>query len=167
MSNEQPRIPRALKVLAEHKNSRLFKTCVRFLGVAAVVTILMLIVVWGDTNRYSQARARGDATSHQPDRLTELYFAGAQSLPISYRLGEPIYLNFTIHNLEQQDILYHYQIVVQGSTQPLTGVARLKNGESKTISTGLVIGQPLPRAKVTVELVDQKQSIHFWVEAQK
>lgn len=47
----------------------------------------------------------------RPDRLTELYFSSHQDLAESYSPGVSHELQFTVHNIEHVETIYHYEIV--------------------------------------------------------
>ena len=106
--------------------------------------------------------------THQPEALTELYFADVRQIPVTFVLGQPLSISFRIHNLENHDVLYRYRIYVGDLIPSGTPVHELivMNGVSTTTTTSLATQDFDQRAKITVELIDQHQTIHFWVEQQ-
>ena len=75
----------------------------------------------------------------RPQSVTELYFTSNQNLPQVIQSGVPQQINFTIHNEENQPILYRYTLVAQsvdnGSTQLLAeGKEQLAHDQTKKVS---------------------------------
>ena len=96
-----------------------------------------------------------------PERFTELYFEDHTLLPKNA-------LNDTV--LEYIELDYPYKVYIEpenGERQILDeGSFYLKHDEYKTIVEGFKILSTDRRVKVTVELIDKKQLIHFWMEAE-
>jgi hypothetical protein len=142
------------------------KSTARALIVISVIGVVLLGVGLYHL-RYS--RLFIDATTHQPERYTELYFSAPAKLPTDIPHSGMLPVAFTVHNVEARNTSYSYQIslltpagqtVVQ-KEQDLN----LKSSESKTLVTQL----PIPaeyrgRGEVQVTLRNLNQSIHFWVE---
>jgi len=106
------------------------------------------------------------ATTVKLETFTELYFEDHLSLPNKVTLFQENNLKFTIHNLENKDMEYPYEVYidVNGEKQMIDKSSVLiKNNEYKTISEASTIIVPIQRAKVVVNLISKNQQIHFWM----
>lgn len=105
--------------------------------------------------------------SKKPERFTELYFTDHLNLPKKIKLGTPYSFEFTIHNLEYQDFTYHYELTAEIDEKKAVlgeGQFLLKHDEIKTLPLDFRIFKSFKRAKITLNLVNKNQPIHFWVE---
>lgn len=105
-----------------------------------------------------------------PERFTELYFEDHTLLPKN-ALNNTVYdFSFTVRNLEYTPMEYPYKVFIEpenGERQILDeGSFYLNHDEYKTIVESFKILSTDRRVKVTVELIDKKQLIHFWMEAE-
>ena len=106
------------------------------------------------------------ATSVKPESFTELYFDDHLSLPNKITLFKENNFKFTIHNLENKDMEYPYEVYIDLNGEKLMidkGSVLIKNNEYKTISEDFTITVPMQRAKVVVNLISKNQQIHFWM----
>ena len=103
------------------------------------------------------------AFSKKPETFTELYFTDHLSLPKQIKQGVPYYFEFTVHNLEYKDFTYVYEVTADTLILE-NGQFSLKHDETKTIPITFRISQPFERTKITVNLVNKNQPIHFWIE---
>ena len=106
------------------------------------------------------------ATTKIPETFTELYFEDHLSLPKEITLFKENNFKFTIHNLENKDMLYPYEVYidVNGEKQSIDKSSVLiKNNEYKTITQTFTITTSIQRAKIVVNLIDKNQQIHFWM----
>ncbi len=107
------------------------------------------------------------ATTVKPETFTELYFEDHLSLPNKVTLFKKNNFKFTIHNLENKDMEYKYEIYVdvkKGKKRMIDkGSVLIKNNEYKTISEEFTIRIPIRRVKVAVNLISKSQQIHFWM----
>ncbi len=107
------------------------------------------------------------ATTRKPETFTELYFEDHLSLPDKVTLFKENNFNFTIHNLENKDMEYKYEIYVDITKEKKQmidkGSVLIKNNEYKTISEEFTITVPIQRVKVAVNLISKSQQIHFWM----
>jgi len=106
------------------------------------------------------------ATTVKPETFTELYFEKHLSLPNKVTLFKENNFNFTIHNLENKDMEYPYEVYidVNGEKQMINKSSVLiKNNEYKIISEDFTITIPMQRVKVVVNLINKNQQIHFWM----
>ena len=75
-------------------------------------------------------------------------------------------IQFTIHNLENKDMEYPYEVYidVNGEKQMIDKSSVLiKNNEYETILEDFTITVPMQRVKVVVNLISKSQQIHFWM----
>lgn len=105
-----------------------------------------------------------------PERFTELYFEDHALLPKSASKDTVYDFRFTTHNLEYIDTGYNYAVFIEpenGEKQLLDkGSFTLRHDEYRTVTESFKIINPAKRLKITVELIDKKQTIHFWMEAE-
>ena len=106
------------------------------------------------------------ATTKKPETFTELYFEDHLSLPKEITLFKENNFKFTIHNLENKDMEYPYEVYmdINGEKQSINKSSVLiKNNEYKTITQTFIITTQIQRAKIVVNLIDKNQPIHFWM----
>ena len=109
------------------------------------------------------------ATTKKPETFTELYFEDHLNLPGKIEIGKEQSFKFTIHNLEYQELTYKYETKTVDDKEEITlssGSVTLSHNEYKTINESYMIATASGRTKVQVTLVDQNQSIDFWMEEQ-
>jgi len=106
------------------------------------------------------------ATTRKPETFTELYFEDHLSLPDKVTLFKENNFKFTIHNLENKDMEYQYEVYIdldRGKQMIDKSSVLIKNNEYKTISEEFTIPIPIQRIKVAVNLINKNQQIHFWM----
>ena len=106
------------------------------------------------------------ATTVKPETFTELYFENHLSLPKEVKLFKENNFKFTIHNLENKDMEYPYEVYIEinGEKQMIDkDTVSIKNNEFKTITENFTITTPTKRAKVVVNLTSKNQQIDFWM----
>src|SRR5277367_5266167 len=80
----------------------------------AIVLIIAAIVV--GVYHVRNTKAFVDATTHQPERYTELYFSSPTSIPVNVVSGKQLPVSFTIHNVEARNMSYTYDVSFMTST---------------------------------------------------
>lgn len=108
------------------------------------------------------------ATTAKPETFTELYFEDHNNLPHIIKQYWEYSFTFTVHNLENKDSNYPYEVYLQRDSQKTlieTGELNINKDDRKSVN---VIFGPLQnsKAKIVVELLNRNQSISFWMEAQ-
>jgi hypothetical protein len=106
------------------------------------------------------------ATTKIPETFTELYFGDHLSLPKEITLFKENNFKFTIHNLENKDMEYPYEVYidVNGEKQLIDkSSVSIKNNEYVTITENFIITTVMQRAKVVINLIDKDQQLHFWM----
>ena len=106
------------------------------------------------------------ATTVKPESFTELYFEDHLSLPSEVTLFKENHFKFTIHNLENKDMEYPYEVYIEENEKKQSIDKRhvlIKDNESKKIPVNFTITMPMQRAKVVVNLINKNQQIHFWM----
>ncbi|HSW81073.1 MAG TPA: hypothetical protein VLG40_01635 [Candidatus Saccharimonas sp.] len=110
------------------------------------------------------------ATTRQPERLTELFFADPTHIPSKVVEDQQLTVSFVIHNLEAQNKTYPYKITftdTHGAVTPLIdGSVTLANTAARTVTKQITVPSGDGRGEISVELPTKQQSIHFWVERQ-
>ncbi len=97
----------------------------------------------------------------------ELYFEDHLSLPNKIVLFKENSFEFTIHNLENKDMEYPYEVYIDidGEKQIIcTDSILIKDNEYETIAVDFTITIPIKRSKVVVNLIDENEQIYFWIE---
>lgn len=104
-----------------------------------------------------------------PEKVAELYFADHTRLPTNYSPGEIASFAFSVSAATATD--YRYEVVQEdaagGATSILkSGSLTLPDNQSHTEKITIRYVDAGPRSKITVRLLDQNQSIHYWAERQ-
>lgn len=109
-----------------------------------------------------------DATSHQPERYTELYFSDPTALPSNVVHGTRLPVGFMVHNVEARTTAYTAQVsLVTTAGKTLNENKQsfaLPANASESFTSDVTVPDDLGRAEVQVLLPSLKQSIHFWVQ---
>lgn len=106
------------------------------------------------------------AANPKPEIFTELYFENHLSLPSKINLYKENNFKFTIHNLENRDMEYPYEVYIDidGKKQIIDKSSVLiKNNEYKTITVNFIVTIPMQKFKVVVNLSNKNQQIDFWM----
>lgn len=107
------------------------------------------------------------ATTVKPEGFTELYFENHLSLPnkiINDKVNE---FKFTLHNLENIDMEYPFDVTVDadGEKEVITeSSVFVKKDAYVTISQNFKIANGVTSARVVVYLIRKNQQIDFWME---
>jgi hypothetical protein len=107
------------------------------------------------------------ATTVKPETFTELYFENHRSLPSKITYNEDNKFKFTIHNLENKDMNYPYEVYINlnGEKQIIEkSSVFIKSGKYKTIDEDFTISLPTARVEVIANLINKNQQIDFWIE---
>jgi len=103
----------------------------------------------------------------KPEPLTELYFENHLDLPEKVNAMEKNSFSFTIHNLENEDMEYSYNVYfdINGEKKIIkSGTVSLKNDEYGKTDVEYTVPLTSERVKVVVDLADMDQEISFWIE---
>ena len=106
------------------------------------------------------------ATTVRPETFTELYVDDHLELPSIVKTNQPYYFEFTIHNLENKDMNYSYEVYLQSTKIKLPidqKTVTIKNGRSKTIREGFQVNAPITKSKIVVKLLNKNQEVDFWI----
>ena len=104
----------------------------RLLSAGIAVELVAIIYIFLISNA-SIANAITLATTHQPERVTELYFTDYQSIPKKVAAGTTNLVSFTVVNHESRPVNYHYEawITINGQASMLTsGTVSLKDAQN-------------------------------------
>ncbi len=152
--------------MPEIKRTNKLQKIYLFLGVAFIIFAAFKIVQNSSQYHKATAEAITNASSHQPERLTELYFVKPPILPVVYTSNKPINFTFALHNLEQRDMHYGYTVSVGDglNTQVLVNhTVSVKKAIVQLIPLKLAIPLTSTRVLVSVNITGTNQSIDFWV----
>lgn len=106
------------------------------------------------------------ATSIQPEKFTELYFENHLKLPSTIKPNQTITFSFTVHNVEYQTYTYPYDVYIYENGKKIEidkGAFTLPSNGYKTISESYTVTNPFQKARLIVELTNNKQQIFFWI----
>lgn len=102
----------------------------------------------------------------QTQSYTELYMEDHLTLPATVRAATPLNFRFTIHNLENKNMSYSYEVYAQIKGASITidrGIIGLLHNEYKSITEKYVLPPAFAKAKIVVNLIEKKQQITFLV----
>jgi hypothetical protein len=129
----------------------------------AVVCVIACVYLMA-TYRTTIAHAFSLATSHQPERYSELYFTNSTHLPFSVPLGQTKAFDFRIVNHEASKTTYTYLVLLEVdgvSTQIERGTVTLEDGRSADVTVPYTPPRPNISAQITVQLIDRAEQIAF------
>lgn len=137
----------------------------RYYLLGSVILLLLLILLFGWV-RHTQTYIK--ATSHLPETYTELYFSNPNSLPTSTASGV-VPIDFTIHNNEARTMTYTYDIDATSPSGQTALLAEdkvtLKNNQTAKVTNSSNIHSIVGRTEISVVLLGQTETIHYWVES--
>ena len=166
--NAQPRIEillKIIKIMVEKKKIN-YRPIIR-IGLLLLV-VWFIVVGFFQLVKYvpSVKEALILATTVKPETFTELYFEDHLSLPNKVTLFKENNFKFTIHNLENKDMIYIYEVYIDVNREKQMidkNSVLIKNNEYKTITEDFTITVPTQRVKVVINLIGKNQQIHFWM----
>ncbi len=106
------------------------------------------------------------ATTVKPETFTELYFENHLSLPNEIKPNKPYSFKFTLHNLENQNMTYHYEVYLHAGDIKLPidqDTISIKNNQYKTIEETFLVNAPVTKSLIVVNLINKNQQIDFWI----
>ncbi|MHB1276455.1 MAG: hypothetical protein ACYCXQ_02830 [Candidatus Humimicrobiaceae bacterium] len=138
------------------------------LSIVLTLMAVCLVLVFFQIAKYVPSVKEAFFLSAHPkqETFTELYFENHLSLPDKFILSKEYNFKFTIHNLENKDMEYPYEVYIDinGKKQVIDKSSVLiKNNEYKTITINFAIAIPIQRFKVVVDLIKKNQQIDFWM----
>jgi hypothetical protein len=138
------------------------------LSIVLIFAAACLVLVFFQISKYvpSVKEAFFLAAHPKQETLTELYFENHLSLPEKFILSKEYNFKFTIHNLENKDMEYPYEVYIDmgGKKQMIDKSSVLiKNNEYKIIKINFTITIPVERFKIVVGLIKKDQQIDFWM----
>ena len=118
-----------------------------------VIAILILIIaVLAIFNIFAEDKAG----------FTELYFV--DDLPKTINMYEKYHFSFGIHNLENEDMVYNY-VIYFGNKKINQAYISLEHNKTSVINQGFIVKSEIENStKVSVQLLNKDQEIHFWVD---
>lgn len=137
--------------------------------ITIIFVVIVLAIIIAGVYHVRDTTAFVDATTHQPERYSELYFANSNQLPANIVHDKTVPVSFSVHNVEARNTSYPYQVSLisdAGKTIAQTqGNFSLPNNGTKTINSTIQVPNYRGRAEVQVLLTNLHQSIHFWVQS--
>jgi uncharacterized membrane protein len=134
------------------------------------LTIVLVAMLLAGLYKVHSTTAFVDATTHQPERYTELYFTNPTNLPVNVVHGRQLAVAFTVHNLEARSMSYTYDVsFIAANGHVLSqkqGNLNESNDGSKAVTSSVSVPQTYRgKAEVQVALTNlENQSVHFWVQ---
>ena len=108
------------------------------------------------------------ATTVKSETFTELYFENHLNLPSVIKPNQPYYFEFTIHNVESQDMTYPYAVYLQAGDVKIPinqNMVTIKNNQYKTIHEAFSVTAPVTKSEIVVNLLNKNQQIDFWIKS--
>lgn len=109
------------------------------------------------------------ATTVKKEAFTELYFEDHLNLPKQVASSQEYSFQFTLHNLEDKNMKYRYEVYLDIGDEKLfldKGTIFLKNNEYKTTQEIFTKNGSLYKGKIVVNLINKNQQISFWIEGE-
>lgn len=101
------------------------------------------------------------------ESFTELYFTDHLKLPSTMGFNQRISFQFTVHNLENKNMDYPYEVFIVANGQPVRVLDKntlsIRNQSSKTITEAFSSADIATHSAVVVNLPNNNQQIDFWV----
>ena len=136
----------------------------QFAGKCLLLLAFIGLATFGIFHTWSTSMAASPA---QPDTFTELYFDNNVQLPSEIIPNHPYSFQFTLHNLEDRDMEYTYQVYLEVGNNKLIfdkGTVSVKENDYKTIQEKFATASVLPKSEIVVELTNKDQHIDFLIE---
>lgn len=128
--------------------------------IALAILVLILIAYVAIMNRQSVASAFVMATTHQPERFTELYFVDSSLLPSYTPTAKPQHVTFRVTNHEAHPVTYTY-VITQNAVQIARNTITLGDAQNADINFVYSIPTPTTDATLSVSLIDRAEHIVF------
>ena len=112
----------------------------------------------------SSSQAWTLATTHQPERFTELYFSHPQSLPTNVTTGKPVTVVYHITNQEAATTIYRPQVTLteNGHSRLISqAYLVLAAGQGSDLTVTFTTTLPHAQLEFVISLPDQQQTIQF------
>ena len=149
------------------KNKKAKRNLTRKIVIFLLVVCFFVVGIFQLIEYDSVKKAIIFATTMKPQVFTELYFENHLSFPDKITLFKENNFEFTIHNLENEDMEYPYEVYIDtnGEKQIIDmDSVLIKDNEYKTIAVDFTIKVLIQRSKVVVNLINKNQQIYFWIE---
>lgn len=135
-----------------------------FIAKISLAGILIGLAIYGICYAWSVG-----ASKAEPETVTELYFEDYLHLPSKVIPKHRYFFQFTLHNMENKDMEYSYEVyadVGQGKFFTVFdgGTVFVKNNQYKTIQEEFTTTSAFPRSEIVVNVINKHQQIDFWVE---
>jgi hypothetical protein len=107
------------------------------------------------------------ATTVKQETFTELYFENHLNLPTEITPNKVYSFKFTVHNLENEDMTYPYEIYLQAGEIKLPikkSAITVKNNQYITVEEDFLINAPVTKSAIVVNLINKHQQIDFLIE---
>jgi len=153
MTHAQKIIDEVVKEEKENEENTLYNAIIISLVIGIIIVVVTLIV----------ARP-------PPEYFTELYFNNHTLLPKYVSANESYNFSAAIHNLEKGNYVYSIRVKADLYSQNQSSSTAFDQRVNVTVNKGttailpvkFVIHEPFYRMKVTTELENKGQEIHFW-----
>ena len=136
-----------------------------------IILVLILIIaigLWYYANSIPRVKNLIElATTVKPETFTELYFENHLNLPNKVVIDKKYSYAFTLHNLENKDMIYPYETYIASDESKLDlskGSVFIKKDGYATIHKDFTLKTELNRVMVVVNLIKKNQQIDFWIE---
>lgn len=133
------------------------------LTIIACILLLLSAFVFADRNAGFD-RTIHNATSHQPENFTELYFSDYSALPKLLTVGKNYPVPFTIANHESKAFAYTYQIeLTEAGTKTVSKPVKVTVANDHTVQRTVYIfaRQPGDHVEMVIRVLNKNLTIHY------
>ncbi len=152
------------------KNNRKRKNIIKVIATSLLILGSCLLLATGVLYASSNPTimtALNLATTVKPEPFTELYFEDHAQLPSKVTSKKEYAFTFTIHNLEDQDVTYPYEVYLDLGDDKIfldKNTALVKKDGRKTVTESFRVKDTIARTKIVVNLINKNEQIAFWIE---
>ncbi len=128
-----------------------------------LLLVLSVVLIATIASGISLGQAWTLATTHQPERYSELYFADPGHLPTYAPASKEQIIYFYIVNHEHQSQLYTYQVMqtIGTATTVTEASVYVRDGQDAQQKVQFIIPKPLQQAIITVRLLHSNLQLSF------
>jgi hypothetical protein len=128
------------------------------------VILLFMVIAFGIgtfSTHGSIAQAFTLATTHQPERYSQLYFDNPARLPSYAPTGKTQTVPFSVVNNNTEEMTYTYRVTttIGATTTSTVHSLRLANGQVTQLTTQFVIPKPLTKAHIVIQLLGTNEQL--------
>ncbi len=148
--------------MPDRTHNRILDSSIRLRVMVGIFTLVIIASVAFIPTQSTIRNAFKQTLSHKPEPITELYFTEPELIPTTYTPGQIIELPFTVHNLENKNMKYYFQIALNDqvvTTEPKN--VNVQNGDTYRANQKIFIHpEQSGDLELSISLQNMPQSIH-------